>query len=61
MIKTRCFILAAIAAFGAMAYANSAQEHRVCDGVSSYAMCQISLQAWGDETRAHNAGNGIYP
>lgn len=60
MIKTRCFILAAIAAYGAITYANNVREHRVCDGVSNYAMCQLSLQAWSDETRAHNAGNGIY-
>ena len=61
MIKTRLFIVAAIAFFAAITHASYAKEHRACDNTRNYSACQLSLMAWDDETRAHNAGNGIYP
>lgn len=33
---------------------------RVCGDVANYDACHLSLQAWGNETKAVNAGNGIY-
>ena len=33
---------------------------RVCGNVANYDACHLSLQAWGDETKAVAAGNGVY-
>jgi hypothetical protein len=33
---------------------------RVCGNVANYDACDLSLQAWGNETKAVAAGNGVY-
>lgn len=55
------FIIAAtIAALIGIGAVGNVHTHRVCDGTSNYALCDLSLQAGKTDSDARNAGNGIF-
>ena len=53
-------IWAIVAIMFAIGIAGKIETDSVCGGTPNYSACQLSLQAWGDENRARNAGFGIY-
>jgi hypothetical protein len=56
----KAIIAAGIAALLAIGIHGRMETRRICGDAANYAACDLSLQAWGDETRARNAGFGIY-
>jgi hypothetical protein len=56
----KAIIAAGIAALLAIGIHGRMETRRICGNAANYAACDLSLQAWGDETRARNAGFGIY-
>lgn len=53
-------LIAGLVILTLLGIASHMDTQRVCDGVTNYDACHLSLQAWGNEAQARNAGNGIY-
>jgi len=54
---TKIFAIAAAALLLVNGALNYRHTHAVCDGTANYALCDLSLQAGGDEARARADGN----
>jgi hypothetical protein len=54
------FLIASLFFLTLLGIASYLDTKRVCGNVANYDACHLSLQAWGNETKAVAAGNGVY-